>query len=208
MIRSMLLITALFLGSTGQAKDVLDNAKVLELSRSGLSAELIVTLIEASPTAFDTDVETILKLRNSGLPDNVLQAMIKSASQPVKYSPRTDGRLLVYVQDSDSWSVDGGISAGDAWGIGNVEGGARPQTAEIIKTFHERCPDVELTSQQEMADFTVILEHEGGKGLIRRDNKVVLFDVEGVAVYSGSTRTLGNAVKNVCNEIRARAARL
>lgn len=207
MIKSLLLITALFLGSTVQGRDQLDNAKVLELAKSGLSAELIVTLIETSPTDFDTDLETILELRNAGVPDAVLQAMVKSTSRPARFSPDMDGRLLVYVQDSDSWSVDGGISAGEGWGVGSVEGGARPQTAEIIKTFHERCPDVDLTSQRELADFTVILEHEGGKGPIRKDNKVVVFDSDGVAVYSGSTRSLGNAVKDACNEIRARAAR-
>ena len=87
---------------------------------------------------------------------------------------------------------------------GGTSGGARPQTAEIIKTFRERCPDLEATLEREKADYFVILDHEGGKRILRNDNKVVVFDSTGTSVYSGSTRILGNAVKDACNEIRKR----
>ena len=87
---------------------------------------------------------------------------------------------------------------------GRTSGGVRPQTAEIIKTFRERCPDLEATMEKEKADYFIILDHEGGKGIIRNDNKVVVFDSTGTGVYSGSTRSLGNAVKHACNEIRKR----
>ncbi len=87
---------------------------------------------------------------------------------------------------------------------GSTSGGARPQTAEIIKTFGERCPDLEATMEKEKADYFIILDHEGGKGALMVDNKVVVFDSTGTSVYSGSTRMLGNAVKDACNEIRKR----
>jgi len=41
-----------------------------------------------------------------------------------------------------------------------------------------------------------------GKEGARKDNKVVVFEKEGDAIYSGSTRTLGNAVKDACKAIR------
>jgi hypothetical protein len=41
----------------------------------------------------------------------------------------------------------------------------RPQIAEINKTFGERCPSV--TSNKEKADFAILLDYEGGKGLAR-----------------------------------------
>jgi len=100
--------------------------------------------------------------------------------------------------------MSGGFAGGGGAGAGVTSGGARPQTAEIIKTFRERCPDLEATMEKEKADYFVILDHEGGKGLIRNDNKVVVFDSTGISVYSGSTRMLGNAVKDACNEIRQR----
>jgi hypothetical protein len=113
----------------------------------------------------------------------------------------------VFVSDSQSWEISGGFGAVDGSGGGTAKGGARPQRAEIIKTFGERCPQVIVTIKQEKADFVVLLDHEGGKDLYRRDNKIAVFDKDGDAIYSGSTRSLGNAVKDGCHAIVQREAR-
>jgi hypothetical protein len=107
----------------------------------------------------------------------------------------------IYVTDSKSWELGGGVG-GTADGFGGAaRGGDRPQTAEIIKTFGERCPAVIVNNKQEKADYVVLLDHEGGKDPISRDNKVVIFNREGDSIMSRSTRTLGNAVKDVCRAI-------
>lgn len=111
------------------------------------------------------------------------------------------GKIRVFIPDSSSWAVSGGLAGGDDITFGGSTGGARPQTAEIVKTFNERCPEVTVTMLKEKADYIVLLEHEGGKSLIRKDNKVVVFTREGDAFYSGSTVTLGNAVKDACQAI-------
>ena len=197
---STLLITIMMFAAQGQSEKILTNEDVLELIEAGLSSDLIVTIIETSRSEFDTDLTTILELKKAEVPDTILQAMVKAAAAPKPYDPTADNQLLIYVSDSDSWSMSGGFAGGG----GVVRGGARPQTAEIIKTFRERCPDLEATMEKEKADYFVILDHEGGKGIIWKDNKVVVFDSTGTSVYSGSTRSLGNAVKDACNEIRKR----
>jgi len=118
----------------------------------------------------------------------------------VVYSTATD-KPRVYVTDSKSWEL-GGAVGGTADGFGGAaRGGDRPQTAEIIKTFGERCPAVTINNKQEKADYVVMLDHEGGKDPISRDNKVVIFNKDGDSIMSRSTRTLGNAVKDVCGAI-------
>jgi hypothetical protein len=107
-------------------------------------------------------------------------------------------RALVYVTDSKSWEVKAGVG-GTGGGFGGAGGGGdRPQTAEIIKTFNERCPQVIINNNKDKADYVVLLDHEGGKEVISRDNKVVVFNREGDAIMSKSTRLLGNAVKEAC----------
>jgi len=202
---STLLITIMMFAAQGQSEKILTNEDVLELIEAGLSLDLIVTMIETSRSEFDTDSTTILELKKAEVPDKVLQAMVRAAAAPKPYDPTADNQLLIYVSDSDSWSMSGAFGGGG----GVVSGGARPQTAEIIKTFRERCPDLEATMEKEKADYFVILDHEGGKTtplqlMTRKDNKVVVFDSTGTSVYSGSTRSLGNAVKDACNEIRKR----
>lgn len=107
----------------------------------------------------------------------------------------------IFITDSQSWEISGGGGGSRSGFGGSASGGARPQTAEIIKTFNERCPNCIVTTKKERADYIVILEHEGGKDVIRRDNKYALIDKDGDVIKSGSTRVLGNAVKDVCGVI-------
>ncbi len=112
----------------------------------------------------------------------------------------------IFVTDSTSWEISGGFAGASSGGTGAVagrtSGGARPQTVEIIKTFGERCPSVTVTMDKGKADYVVLLDHEGGKGYARKDNKIAVFHNNGDLVYSGSTRSLGNAVKDACTAIQ------
>jgi len=110
---------------------------------------------------------------------------------------KNEGRARVFVPVSDSWSVGGEFAIFDEGGVGEVSGGARPQTAEIVKTLHDRCPTLIVTRKEERADYILVLQHEGGK-FLRKDNKFAVFNADGDAIESGSTRSLGNAVKEAC----------
>lgn len=113
----------------------------------------------------------------------------------------TEEKPRAFITDSQSWEIAGG-GGGTSNGFGGAtRGGARPQTAEIIKTFGERCPQVTINNKQDRADYIVLLDHEGGKGFIRRDNKVAVFDKDGDSIVSHSTASLGNAVKDACEAI-------
>jgi hypothetical protein len=110
----------------------------------------------------------------------------------------------VFITDSQSWSIAGsGGGANGAYGS-TVAGGARPQTAEIIKTFGQRCPQVVINNIQAKADYIVLLDHEGGKGALRHKNKVAVFNrVSGDSVVSKSTLSLGGSVQDACEAITA-----
>lgn len=109
----------------------------------------------------------------------------------------------VFITDSQSWEMSGHSGgAGGAFG-GEAHGGARPQTAEIVKTFGERCPQVVTNNIEEKADYIVVLDHEGGKGLLRHKNKVAVFTrITGDSVVSKSTLSLGGSVQDACDAIK------
>jgi hypothetical protein len=123
-------------------------------------------------------------------------------AQPVAPTPASDGKVRIYVADSTSWQVEGGWGASNGTGGGSTKGGARPQTAEIIKTFNERCPELTVTNNKDKANYAVILDHEGGKGVLAHRNKIAVFNRDGDAIFSDSTRSLGNSVKDACAAIK------
>jgi hypothetical protein len=125
----------------------------------------------------------------------LLLVIISLAAISAAQNPR------VFVTDSKSWQISGGFGGTDDAFGGASSGGARPQTAEIIKTFGQRCPQVTVNNIREKADYVVLLDHEGGKAVFLRDNKVAVFNRNGDSILSQSTRVLGNAVQDACAAI-------
>ncbi len=121
---------------------------------------------------------------------------------PVASSARIIEKPRVFVTESQSWESRASAGGGRR-GWGSVAaGGARPQTAEIIKTFGERCPGTLVNNIEDKADFIVVLDHEGGKGLLQHKNKIVVFErTSGDTVVSKSTLSLGGSVQEACDAI-------
>src|SRR5438270_2611265 len=98
-----------------------------------------------------------------------------SFAQETAKTPGAPEKARVFITDSQSWEVAGYSGGGPGGGGSATHGGARPQTAEIIKTFGERCSEVTVNNIQEKTDYIVLLDHEGGKGVLRHRNKVSVF---------------------------------
>ena len=110
-------------------------------------------------------------------------------------------RQRVFVSDSQSWELAGGFTATNSVATGVVKGGSRPQTVEVMKTFSERCPTVTVTMDKGKADYVVLFDREGGKGLVRKRDKIAVFKKDGDLLFSDSTRSVGNAVQDACEAI-------
>ena len=121
-----------------------------------------------------------------------------------KVSAPTDdsSKARVFISDSESWETAGGGGGSRGHYGGGFSGGARPQTAEIIKTFGQRCPDVMVNNIAEKTDYIVLLDHEGGKGALRHKNKVAVFArLSGDTITSKSTLSLGGSVQDACEAV-------
>ena len=111
--------------------------------------------------------------------------------------------VRVFVAESQAQAFSGGN--------GGTSGGSNDQTVEIQKNLQEQamCQGLRVTNRVKRAHFVVTMNRsEGGFskrafGFASRDNKIALFDGWGDLIYSNSTRSLGNAVKNVCAAIWA-----
>jgi hypothetical protein len=129
---------------------------------------------------------------------SILLLLIPSGAQTATASRQ---KARVFISDCQSWEMSGNAGGSSGAFAAHSSGGARPQTAEIIKTFGERCPNVIINNKPDKSDYVVLLDHEGGKGLVKRDNKMAVFNKDGDSIVSHSTRSLGNAVKEACDAI-------
>ncbi len=188
--------------STASAK--ITNARVVEMTTLGLDDDIVIARIKHGACEFQLSDNDLLNLKKSGVSSKVVAVMLESvpAAAPVVAQEPSDGKVRVFVTDSQSWETRGSSAAGgnsNGWGASSsFSGGARPQTAEIIKTLNQRCPELTVTNNLGKADFVIVLDHEGGKGLLRHRNKVAVFSRNGDDIFSDSTRELGNAVKDAC----------
>jgi hypothetical protein len=181
------------------------NARVVDMTKMGLDDDIIIARITHGVCDFQLSDPDLVELKKSGVSSKVVAAMLGTApvAAPVVATEPSDGKVRVFVTDSQSWESRGSSAAGgnkNGWGASSsFSGGARPQTAEIIKTLNQRCPELTVTSNLGRANFVIVLDHEGGKGLLAHRNKIAVFNQDGDDIFSNSTRELGNAVKDACD---------
>jgi len=86
----VLLSAALILGSAlpAFAQEVMNNDEVITLAKAGLNPTLIVGKIRTSKTNFDLSTDSLIKLKQSGVTDDVVAAMLEAKSgKPISTAP-------------------------------------------------------------------------------------------------------------------------
>lgn len=122
------------------AQETLNNASVVKLIKAGLSDDLIVATINASPGKYDTSAIALIDLKKAGATDKVVAAMIlKASGASANTSPanRTPGSQPT--DESSSGGVvlaPGGLPAGvDSVGVyyfDKTSNGWQEVPAEIV----------------------------------------------------------------------------
>ena len=129
----------------------------------------------------------------------MLAIMVGAVVAQEQEAERPTVRVFVAESQAQAFAGDGG----------GTSGGTNDQTVEIQKNIQdqETCEGLRVTNRSQRAHFVVTMDRsEGGFskrafGFASRDNKIALFDGWGDLIYSNSTRSLGNAVKDVCTAI-------
>jgi hypothetical protein len=82
-MRRFLVILSLVLTPISARAQSISVQDIVELSRAGLGEEALLALIEVNRRVFPVDPETLKSLKNAGIPNSVILAMIKSGRTPV-----------------------------------------------------------------------------------------------------------------------------
>jgi hypothetical protein len=82
MRKSFISLVLLAFCATLVAQQALNNASVIKLAKAGLSDDLIVSTINASPGTYDTSADGLIALKTAGASDRVVTAIVAKASAP------------------------------------------------------------------------------------------------------------------------------
>ncbi len=147
----MTLFSALLVCSLlGQSKPPLQNGQIVEMVKAGFDQETIVSMIGTSPTNFDTSVQGLVMLKNSGVDETVIRAMLlkgNTASSAPQQSPgsnpdhpsleigvyaRKEGALVEIPPEVATWKSGGFMKSMATMGLtkGHING--------VITTPHSR----------------------------------------------------------------------
>jgi len=85
---------------------------------------------------------------------------------------------------------------------GNTWNARRDQSMEMSKDFEKDCPGARVTINQQMADYTVLLNHIE-LGLLARDNQMQIADKNGDLLQTKEGGGIKGGVKRVCEVILA-----
>ncbi|MGH9196046.1 MAG: hypothetical protein ACRD1T_09930, partial [Acidimicrobiia bacterium] len=75
------LLISMFILALASPAAALSLRELVELSRAGVSDEVLIALIDVGRTIFPTDAETLIGLKKAGLSNRVIEAVVR-ASRP------------------------------------------------------------------------------------------------------------------------------
>lgn len=81
------------------AATALTNKDVVEMLKSGLTAEIVIAKIKSSPTKFDTSPTALADLKTAGVPDAVIMAMVQGPNETTPASATLGPEVQVKVPD-------------------------------------------------------------------------------------------------------------
>jgi hypothetical protein len=188
------------------SQQTLNNESVVGLMRAGFAEDVIIGAINRSLGAYDTSVDALVALKKAGITDKEIAAIVakaasqKSAAQVVPVAegaPVVRAALPVPVLRGNKPRV---FLRARSHGSGWHE--SRDQAMEMSKDFLEVCPEVQVSVNQNYADYTVELNHSEYSFV--RLNQIQVANKDGDLVSGGGAGgSIKGDVKKACEAIVA-----
>jgi hypothetical protein len=116
-------------------------------------------------------------------------------------------RVFVQGKGSEDTQSSGSGVGGHHWGTWGSRSttDSHDEGMEVSKDLQKNCPGVTVTLNQQVADYTIMLNRESKKnrGLLRSNSQVEVANRLGDVLGTNATHTVGNASKDACHEILA-----
>jgi len=156
-------------------QQTMNNESVVNLMKAGFSEDVIVAAINRSQGAFDTSVDGLIALKNAGITNKEISAIVAKA-----YPPAARAALPVPAPSANKPRV---FLRAQSHSSGWHE--SRDQAMEMSKDFQEDCPEVQISVNPNLLDYTVELNHTEHSFLSQNQIRVANKDGDVVSGANG-----------------------
>ncbi len=180
-------------------QQTLNNDSVINLMKAGFSEDVIISAINRSLGSYDTSVDGLIALKTAGLTNKEISAIVAKAypqisaraapaarpASPVPVQSATKPRVFLRAQShSSGWNE------------------SRDQAMEMSKDFQELCPQVQVSLNQHLVDYTVNLNHIE-YSFVRENQMQVANGAGDLVTKTEKTASIKGGVKKACEAIVA-----
>jgi hypothetical protein len=177
------------------------NADVIKLHEAGFGDDLIIVKIKSVLSAFKLELDDLVALRNAGITDAVIQEMIVASTQAPSIQQAAAASLPATEQPRDAFNGPRVFLQSASYG--NDWNARRDQSMEMSKDFERECSDVRVTLNQQVADYTLVLNHIE-VAWFGRDNQFQIADKNGdLLSKTKEGGSINGGVKVACATILA-----
>jgi hypothetical protein len=188
-------------------QQTMNNESVVNLMKAGFSEDVIISAINRSQGAFDTSVDGLIALKNAGITNKEIAAIVAKAypqSSAALVVPAVAGTPTVRAANKPRVFL-----RAQTHSSGFHE--SRDQSMEMSKDFQEECPGVVISVNSHLLDYTVDLNHTESDFMRQNQIQVANKDGDLVSGASGGGSIKGpsirGGVKKACDVILADWAR-
>jgi hypothetical protein len=196
------------------AQQSMNNDAVVRMEKAGLSDDVVISTVNASSGQYTTSADALISLKQSGVSDRVISAIVSKStgtSAPAEVGPLAVSGQATRTPAIEPPSQTSAATAGYASGPrvylesaskGTNRNAARDQSMEMSKDFEKNCPSVRVTINQQLADYTVLLNHiEVG---FVRDNQIQVANKDGDLISKTKEGgSINGGIKKACALILA-----
>lgn len=211
---STLLFLLIFASTVFAQTETLTNAEIVEMTRAGLGAQIIVQKINSSDANFDISAKALIELKKAGVTDEVIQAVIeKNRATPVKPTaaqtqastesqptPPTENKALI-----ENKAVTPDAALRTAKTIALVKSSLHPSRQALEKELMKRADwkklNLTLVRYKESADLYVEIGYVSLSWLTHRYVFRVYDRRSGAVLIAGETTSWGSLAENLAREI-------
>jgi hypothetical protein len=191
-------------------QQTLNNDSVVNLMKAGFSEDVIISAINRSQGAYDTSVDGLIALRNAGITAREISAIVAKASPQSSASLAAPG-----VEGSPNARDAGPVTAPStnkprvllrAQSHSSGWNESRDQSMEMSKDFQVDCPEVQISVNPHLLDYTVELNHTEHSFVRQNQIRVANRDGDLVGANGGGSIKAGSIrgdVRKACEAIVA-----